>query len=199
MSLILICGCTRSATTYTAVLLKKLGLEVAHERLARDGTVSFELAVDESLWIPNHSQLFSSSKIFIHQVRHPLKVIKSNQFLNEKTTWKFIYKHIDAEPSEPILLRCAKYWYYWNILIENRSDWRFKIEDIDDVFYELCNRVGVKPNREVLKNIPRDIRTRMTESYGRKYLDVSWNMLEDLDKELCNKIKEKTLEYGYSL
>ena len=40
----LIVGCSRSGTRYTARVLQALGLNVAHENLAPDGSIGWEFA-----------------------------------------------------------------------------------------------------------------------------------------------------------
>jgi len=187
---ILFTGCGRSGTKYVADLMTLLGLDIKHEKIGKDGLASFFFAVDADRVpygpIPNVWR--DKIHLTLHQVRHPLKVIASSQTF--RFSWDFIIAHSPCKKGDPMLLNCAKYWYYWNLEAEKRSSWTWQIENIVFEFDELCKRVGVKPNDEALDSLPRNVNTR-------EHGDVGWEEIESLDKDLCNKIKDLAMRYGY--
>ena len=73
----------------------------------------------EQLWGPPSSN-YRFKHIF-HQVRHPLKTIASFHLANERS-WRYVFKHIpEMKIHEKIIVRCAKYWVYWNLMAEEKG------------------------------------------------------------------------------
>lgn len=148
---LLVTGCGRSGTKYTAELLQKLGMDVRHEEMGADGIATWCMAVDseDSPWGGGRRGIRFGA--ILHQVRHPLRVIPSLTTFTAPS-WNYIAKYIPCPAEEPIVLRAAKYWYYWNEEAEKVATWRYRIEAIENVFPEFCARAGVKPSLEALHN-----------------------------------------------
>ena len=74
---VLVTGCGRSGTGYMCTFLKASGLDVHHEYMGADGSVSWLMGatVDKAPWGPL-AKGFHFEHVF-HQVRNPLKVIQS--------------------------------------------------------------------------------------------------------------------------
>jgi hypothetical protein len=161
--------------------------------MGKDGIASWLMAVDTSQvpWGPP-SSLFSF-KTIIHQIRHPLDTISSLQTFND-LAWDFICNHIPSSCDEPLLLKCAKYWHYWNFKAERIAQWSYRIEDIREVFSELCFRIGIQANRAILDSTPTDINTRKGQ-----YKMVTWKDIAALDRNLALAIQEQAVRYGYLL
>lgn len=155
---VLVTGCGRSGTQYTAALLNRLGLAVGHESLGPDGVASWCMAVDSSdaPWGSGRHGL-SFAHVF-HQVRHPLDVIPSLTTF-APASWEFIARFIPIDPEEPILRRAAKYWLFWNERAEKLAEWRYPIEEISEQFDAFCTRLGIPARREAI-----DHTSRMTNS-----------------------------------
>jgi hypothetical protein len=189
----LITGCGRSGTSYISNLLTSLGLDIGHETMGKDGIASWLLAVNTDLvpWGPP-PKLFTF-KTVIHQIRNPLDTISSLQTFSD-IAWQFICNHIPASHDEPLLLKCAKYWHYWNLSTERVAQWSYRIEDINEVFDELCFRVGVPANRGILRITPTDVNTRKQQ-----YRKVSWKDIAAIDRNLALAIQEQSVRYGYLL
>ena len=222
---LLITGCGRSGTKYATFVLRRLGLDVRHEKMGEDGVASWFMAVDaKTVPFGDASRNFVFNHVF-HQVRHPLTVIPSVASFKEDT-WRFVCAHAPIDINERLLLRCAKYWYYWNLNAEKIADWRYRIEDFETVFNPFCERLGVVPDTRVLEQISRDVNTRklgwafhvyeeLCNRLGqtpkpliKRWLSVnknrdgqhpmSWNSLQLLDGELTENIRRKALDYGYT-
>jgi hypothetical protein len=220
---LLVTGCGRSGTRYVTFVLRRLGLDVRHEEMGRDGTVSWCLAVtpDSVPWGPS-AKAAEFDQVFL-QLRHPLNVISSCMGLRDES-WSFISAHIDCPASEPKLLRAAKYWVHWNELGEQIATWRYRIEELPEVFDEFCCRLDVGVERSVLDHIPSDVNTRRagravhlydelcellrvdTSSVVRRYLvakqesheEVTWECLRALSPEWELRVRAKAREYGYA-
>ncbi len=218
---VLVTGCGRSGTKFTALLLRRLGLDVRHEKLGRDGIAAWPLAVRTSTtpWCPVVApERFG--EIF-HQVRDPLEVICSVASF-KPDSWAYVYAHTSASGAEPLVLRGARYWLEWNEHAERIATWRYRIEDIVAVFDELCERLDVTADRSTLERLPADTNTRR---YGRAFHyydeisarlrlrrietvahavarpregpEVSWSTLERLDPSLAARVRAKAEAYGY--
>jgi len=197
---LLVTGCGRSGTGYTSQLLQESGLVIGHERLEKDGCVSWPMALDGEyeVWGPSAKGLHF--KHVFHQVRHPLDVISSwHTNTGEATpgllkTWKYVYDHIpQIKPEEPLLVRCAKYWYYWNLEAEKKAEWRYRIEDINLVVDEMEQRLGVSLNRTAFSNLRKDVNTRLPIKKWVTWLDLK----QALTEEDFSRIQAMALKYGY--
>ena len=125
---LLIIGCGRSGTNYLALVLEKAGYEIFHERIGKHGTVSWPMTVNSiSPWGPLSEDSFLN---IFHQVKHPLAVLTSwivNLHDLNRDEWLFIRRHIPQIKSEDsLIVQCAKYWYYWNLLAEKKQNGDFE-------------------------------------------------------------------------
>lgn len=195
---ILITGCGRSGTNYTAKLLSSMGLPFSHEGFPKKGMAAWPLAVkhnDEMLWWMLFRQGDLTFKPILHQVRHPLAVIASTQtFAN--SSWDYIKKYIPLHDSDSLLLKCMKYWYYWNLKAEEISEWTYRLESFSELFPEFCERIGhpeLIRKRDKIRKIARNVNSRADRAGA-----VTWSRLEEEDKELCARIKLLAGKYGYT-
>jgi hypothetical protein len=188
----LITGCGRSGTVYISCLLDELGADVPHETMGLDGIASWLLAVDagSAPWGPLR-RMFQYRTV-VHQVRHPLRAIASAQTFRPES-WGYICGHIPCDMTEPLLLRCAKYWHYWNLKAEQTAAWTYRIEELPRVFDRLCEAVGVLPDRSCLAAVPADVNSRRDS-----YSAITWDHLAELDPELTRKIQAQAARYGYA-
>ena len=168
---IYIAGAVRSATKYIQKVLIELGYDIGHEKAGKDGSVGYHLAVIQ----PENC---------LHQVRHPLKQISSIQAL---LNWGFIDSIIDIQAKT--LYGMMKVWYEWNKICESFCVWRYRIEELPDVWDEFLDRIGhpYTPLPEV-----------STRTNSLRHTDLTWDDLYKCNEELAQKIYEKHIEYGYS-
>jgi hypothetical protein len=195
---LLITGCARSGTFYMSLLLQKSGFDIRHESLGNDGAVAWPMAVG-SLSI--RGPIFQGQfKHVFHQVRHPLHQITSRSIQNSDLRdprWIFVRLHTpQIKPTDSILVSCAKYWYYWNLKAEKIAEWRYHIEDIDQIIDEFESRSGLSINRKQLKSLSRDINTREETKRAPK---ITWKQLKQkIPGDLYTNIEEMARRYGYS-
>lgn len=196
--LILITGCMRSGTTYSAKLLTLAGMKIGHECMDKDGCVSWCMAVDSDCapWGPGAKEY--RFKYVFHQVRNPLKVISSlystSLASGRKISWTFVCRHIpEIRMEDTEIAKAAKYWYYWNLQAEKKAGYRFRIEDFDTAIDKIENKIGIKLDKLALSNL-----SRKTNNWGPIVNSITW---EDIKNELSEKeytgIQEMALRYGY--
>jgi hypothetical protein len=221
---VLITGCGRSGTLYASVLLKKCGLDVPHEvRMGRDGISSWLFGTQSASvpWGP--SPRGYSFEHVIQLVRDPLACIPSIAMLRP-AAWEYIADHVSFESSDSQLLKSAKYWYRWNVMVERRASLRLKIEDMPGALAPICDRLDVHVDIAAVRHVPKDLNTRrygmllnslefrlldlglicrnpfrkkLLSRLTPRYGNVTWDDLRALDGSLMELIRGKALEYGY--
>jgi hypothetical protein len=176
---IYIAACARSGTVYITEVLKELGYKIGHEATDIDGSVGYHLAVVK----PDNC---------FHQVRHPLKQIAS---MLDHQSWGFMNQVIECEGRG--LLGCMQYWLLWNELIEEFCIWRYRIEQLPDIWEEFLDRIDHQwePLPEVRR---KNTREDSLPCRTKEFTKLNWAQLIDCNSELAQKIYDKHLEYGYS-
>ena len=191
--MILVAAHRRSGTRYTAKFLRKLGFKVGDNRVRADGAVSWvHVGVGrykDRLVLPNQFD-----RIF-HQVRHPLDVISSSQYIT-KPTEKFLRENIERELPQLHIGRTDAYpkpsdentkfqmitWLEWNKKIEAlKPEFRFKVEYLERL---VPNFVAEK------------------EKHSRKHIyknRFTWDDLHAVDPVLCTDVKYMARGYGYDV
>lgn len=181
-TMIIITGCGRSGTKYISKLCQSNGIDIGHEDYGTDGIVSWYLA--PSLTPP-------SGVSILHQVRHPLKVISSMTTALDKS-WNYISNFVHFGLDDSLLLKCMKYWHDWNMYVEDKANYRYRIEDIGVEFPKLLEISGFKAPKKINYKIPKNINTR-------KHVDYTKEDLEYEDKNLYSLIKDTAKRYGYKM
>jgi hypothetical protein len=169
----LITGCGRSATSYTAAVLRAAGLDVGHEGPGADGAVSSLWAVRDSTYPAWHAQGRPQFGTVLHQVRHPLPTIGSlTTALDSSLRWDA--RHIELDLRQGRVLVAAQYWLNWNLLCEARAQHRFRIEAVTPLFRLIAPGVPVGLN-------------------SREHRSVRWRDLGRYETE----VREMARRYGY--
>lgn len=206
--MILIIGTPSGATHYIAEVLRRCGLDIGHERMRKDGVVDFSgtfwrggwqpfRQYEEKTGIPFVPQKFDT---VLHQVRHPLNVINSQRF---GTAWEEITKYFELancsfDIQAPIMLRTMQLWYYFHIKGEKTAELTYRVEDIENVFPEICYRIGIKLNGDGLKKVSKNLY--QTKSKGDpEYTGWTWTDLMKYYPRLCKSIIKLARKYGYEI
>ena len=212
---LLVTGCGRSGTLYASEVWKGQGLDVRHENplppngcMGKDGIASWYMAVDDPNPPFGPSAAGYEFDFVLHQVRHPLKVIASvAQFvLEDPLSRDYIERNapqtrlLAAECSMPrkeqSLLQASRYWYYWNRLAHAKANMRVQVENLIASLAEICSRLGISYTPKVADEVS-------TSTHGRylylneAYWVITWEDIETLDRELCQKILDLATTYGY--
>lgn len=129
---IVVVGCARSGTKYTAEYLKRqYGLDVPHERHGKDGIVAHYYGLP-STW----REIKPKEVCIFHVVREPMAVANSvlPLLLPMLLAWKDSVELPNCEyEGYPSILTALAYWHDWNLLIEKNFPFahRFKVESLD--------------------------------------------------------------------
>lgn len=195
---LVIIGCGRSGTKFTSSLFQELGIMVGHERLEKHGISSWCLVPDtyKMAWGPSYKLLDYLKMPVIHQVRHPLDVISSvRTVFSGNKSWKFIQKFIPLNGNESLTLKSMKYWYFWNLIAENKSIFTYRVENIENELKKILEigKFNVDYN---INEISRIISKKVN---SRKHNDLSWNELKIVDEQLTSKIIDLAKRYGYEI
>ncbi|MEJ2171778.1 MAG: hypothetical protein P8X59_03260 [Woeseiaceae bacterium] len=207
----LITGCGRSGTSYMAKVLQAYGIGAGNERIGAEGVVGWQFAFDTSvryvkgrhvkIWLIRPDQ-YSFRRIF-HQVREPVKVISSCHTIMAKN-WRYIRRHIPIEPEDSLTMKCMKYWYYWNQAAQQRAEYTYRIEDLDQTLNRLLRDIGhpeLCDRDDVIGAIARNTNTRKDKKSigGRSYRQLTLADLQAEDEQLTAKIIDLAGEYGYDV
>jgi hypothetical protein len=204
----LITGCARSGTKFISNLLSQLFLDMPHERLGTDGSVSWYAG---GLKI-KYPSLYDKNKfdIVLHQSRNAIETIESITTLKY---WNYSNrgKNLPKGPSisyvspmeiipqiedENLILQSAKFWYYFNTHIMSFAEWTYPVEKIikdEEIFSEFCHRLKIS---EVPDNIFLNDNIHSRKHHSNRLM-VNWDVLEVLDKDLTEKIRILNFELGY--
>ncbi len=190
----LITGTGRSGTHFTSAALLALGVDAPHEAVGRDGCVSWKHAVNGTFEYIGKGRVSRIEdpgfKTVVHQVRDPLKVIASMQTFS-LSSWYYIAKSVEIQMTAPPLVTAMQAWVGWNELIEQRASWRFRIEDIDAVFPELCQRIGL--GSRALPTLPASRR----DSRSHRYKPLVWADLDCASRDWGRLVQGMAERYGY--
>ncbi|HLB52617.1 MAG TPA: hypothetical protein VJK48_02775 [Chlamydiales bacterium] len=194
---LLIIGCARSGTLYISKVLKACGLHIRHEKMGKEGMSTCDFVVDPKIGRWNlKPDDFHFAHIF-HQVRDPLQVISSTYRTEDIHSWHFIIQHMpEITIQDPHLVKCAKYWYYWNLAAEKKAEWTYRLEDLDEKWDEFQTRLGMHLPHDALLQVPKN-----TNSWAKENRhEFTWEDLKvALDRELYSNIIQLAKRYGYAI
>jgi hypothetical protein len=193
MPKLLIVGCGRSGTRYASKVLKAAALDVGHERPGADGMANWRsVACEEDL---------RSHDVVWHQVREPLGVIASFHTVMGRS-WDFVCQVEPRVPrSDPVLLRCMKYWLYWNELCESAADRTYRVESFLEGLPAMAGALGRELSQadlEAARKVPRNDHTRRRgHKVSGSYPVLSWGDLVAAEPDVAAEIGDQAKRYGY--
>lgn len=177
---ILVTGCGRTATTFTAALLSAIGLDVKHEKAGKNGMADWHSAVIRQ----------DEKTIILHQLRDPIKVMGSLTTFNPYS-WDYINKFIPMPDN--LLQKCMLYWLYWNRLttVIQSKPLLYQVELIHLEWDKICHHINI-PETTELPEIPKDMN-------HRNHPQLEWWQLEEQDQKLVDEIRKQAGLYGYEM
>jgi len=110
-----------------------------------------------------------------------------------KRMWDFVCRNApEIKMDDPHLVRCAKYWYYWNLKAEKMAEWTYRIEDFEEKRFEMERRLGIELT--AYPNISKKTNTRG------ELKQFTWNDLREvLTKKDFKNIRKLAVRYGYTV
>lgn len=200
---LLVLGLPRSATTYITRVIKSIGLDCRHEQQrATEAWVGWQYVVDAHYDDLHGIAADHEWEHIFHQVRHPLKVIGSGTVWGFKpVAWDWLEKHGQARlpagtfviPRDTAMHNWMVFWLGWNRLIEQRAEWRYRVEDIrdgTDTWAEFLGRLDIPPR--ACPGHPHNVNCRA-------HRQLTWDDLIACDAPLAGQVREMAERYGYAL
>lgn len=186
---VLILGHPRSGTLYTTVVLRTLGLDVEHERQGSDGSVTTQF------WYGTWK--LDDYDVILHQVRDPLKVIASSTKMRIGNPRVITHlarlsgTTLTAAQRKNKVRRYMATWLGFVNWADRLCAWRYRVEDMAEVFPRLCGEFGRSP-APPLPPIPESINT-----FHMHYRKLTYDDLARLDGDMAEQIRAKARVYGY--
>jgi hypothetical protein len=213
---LLIIGCGRSGTLYSAEVFRALGLNILHERdvvanqeCGRDGYASWFLTVEDPQPPFGPNAVGCEFQYILHQVRDPLKVIASfAQFILQKgqKSPAFLEKHVpdflegmdnpDLSLKEKLILQSSRYWYHWNLLAEEKASGTIQIEKLELLLPRLSADLGLAYKPEFIADVSKETNQRGIYLVDQPWV-INWKEIEKLDHRLYDQIRNLAVHYGY--
>jgi hypothetical protein len=192
---LLIVGCPRSGTIFAATVLRRCGgLDIGHEKIRSQGVVSWLFSANSAkpAWGPLPTK-YQFKHVF-HQVRHPLKCIATMHLVLPEA-WEYICREApEIKVDDPLLVRTAKMWVYWNLKAEKRAEMTYRVESMESILPEMGKRLGIALDLAVLKKI-----STTTHSRNSNFV-VSWSDLaQALEPSFYKQLVLLAERYGYDV
>jgi len=219
----LVTGVGRSGTHTVSALFKAVGLQLPHEKVGRDGSVSWVYAVDASK-VPRLSHdcgwLYPPGTLFqnvVHLSRCPIKTISS---LTTAKSCSLMYmmraKHMNIPalqrvhaihqpllsqhmPRSNVMIASAKLWLAWTQGVSKQADTHVRVEDLSQpaVLLHLCrSTVGNHPACARMQYLS-VAHIRRSKGNSRKHPDFSYQELSRAAPLLAQKVLAEGKRLGY--
>jgi hypothetical protein len=194
MPKLLILGCGRSGTRYVTKVLACAGLQIGHEKPGRDGMCNWR-SVGQPDDIESHDVVW-------HQVRHPLGVIASFHTVMGRS-WDYI---CEVEPrisrDDSLLLRCMKYWLYWNERCAQAATVTYRVENIAALLPSLLERMQVSHSETIISSClsisTKDHTRQKVHKVSSSYPTVTWDDVFAADESIALQIRQQGEKFGYN-
>lgn len=205
---LLVLGTGRSGTTFTAKALKvAAGLEVTHEKVGRDGTVSHYFVTDSD-WYPmapwdgwhqkekmhvGERRSDFTFDLVVNITRDPRKTIPSMTKVFDSITWHFyVVNGFIPEHYRNSTLRAMHLWYNHTIASVGQAQLTFKLEAYAEAWPQFMALLGNDaPYPAHLKPMNK------TGGY-KKYEPITFADMAKHDAHLAKNIRTLARELGYT-
>lgn len=206
---LVVVGNSRSGTTWLSRVLRAKSLDVRHEYVGDDGTVSCFFFMDVR-WYPFSPSTHPKGKIahvgerlrqfeFENKfmiVRDPLKTIGSiwSTIGREHQRWLEEFNVIESD-IKPKMLKAMHIWYEVNRRCELFAMERFRLESLASGGSDWRRMCKLLHMDNVLPDIPPSNKSRGIF----KARKITWKMMREADSELAAKIASMAKRYGYGV
>lgn len=201
---LLVLGSGRSGTMFTAKALRTVGINVLHEKVGDDGTVSHYFVVDSD-WYPmapwQDKQLKKhvgerrsdfEFKHTLHITRDPRKAIPSMTKIFGSVTWQFYVDNgLIPDIRKNATLRAMHYWLAHNKLSEKQADLTFNLERYQQAWPAVMEMLGTN------EPYPAHLKPMNKTGGFRAYTPLTFDQMIDIDADLGKQIKHLAKRYGY--
>lgn len=216
---LLVTGCGRSGTQYTAAVLEALGIRTTHERVYTPDLIPGDetsLKTIAERWQNTDAECswlaapfipyLPEDVIVLHQVRHPLKVIRcwaSHRLLSKPAETSLYARRVMPElEGRGDVEGAATYWYSWNLMIEANlslsgrcsNTLRYRVENVPVApFFGILRRAGHSVTLDQVEAAFRDTPHKGACHHVDSPSDPTWESLSQMSLWLPLTAKR----YGY--
>lgn len=185
----LICGLghSRSGTGYLSKYLQSLGIDVGHEKMGKDGIVSWMFAIDNASEVPysidNSVPNDYQFKYKIHVIRNPYNAIQSVAMGSDSLeSWEYRKKFINLNMNLNKYELAIESYIKWNNLILSTSpDLSVQLENCEEIIVDFLRSKNIK-----LKDGDDSI-SKKTNTRSYNYLKKS-ELVDELSDEYIDKL-----------
>lgn len=167
----LITGFPRSGTQYISRCLRRFGYGIGEEQIFphSHGVVSWKHAPEHKKFSP-----------VAYQMRNPVNTIASAQTIPIEDYFNYIWPHIEMpkDHKDP-LKRAIHAWPRW--YNKFAKGYVYKIEQVEEVYPELFEHLGLKPPEKWTKQVP-------TNQNTREYEKIEFKDIYEIDEESAKMI-----------
>ncbi len=214
---LLIVGCGRSGTLYSAEVFRALGLDILHERdqvsgrtaEGKDGFASWFLTVNDPAPPYGPDRIGCEFEMSIHLVRHPLKVIASfAQFILQTgvKSAEFVERYVpdlragldssELSLQQKLVLQASRYWFHWNLMSEQVGRETIRLEKMREELPRLCDRLNLSYSPAALETVSPRTNERTLFIKDTPWI-VEWKDIAEMDPNLYHNIRQLASRYGY--
>jgi hypothetical protein len=203
---LLVTGCGRSGTGFAAKVFEAAGIPSSHEIYFNPNHRQWpsEWSGVESSWLaaPFIQQLPDHVHV-VHQVRHPLAVIRSFmgfEFFRPDLHSKYVtfaYRYAPAiQDWDEQIDKCMQYWISWNELVEKHKVPRHRLEDLGpERLQTMAHAGGLSVTREQMQKAT----LKVGKTYNHRARDASVTAKRLLERPLGPKLQDLAKKYGYDV
>lgn len=198
---ILIVGCPRSGTKYISQVFKKAGLSSTHENdKGKDVVVGWRYAASGKAFCYHFRHICRFYTEFTqvwHQVRNPVKVLRSLPALGDYRNWAHIVDSRLGLGDRRSLEYGMQFWLSWTRRCDDMCDWRYRVEDVQDgskVWRKMCKRLDLGE-----QGLPPVSQRNNTRVKHKRYRSVTLADMRAADPGLAGKVIRRAKKYGYDL
>jgi len=186
--MLLITGSGRSGTAYITRVLQRCGLDVKHEAVGKDGSVSGFYCFEAKSYPGKHKTPRPKFDVILHQVRDPLKTIASvTTGRNRDWSQQFVDVEHDASP----LRWACYYWLTWNREAERQALWTYRIEELSTAWETLRSVLDFDTDyASATFNVPLTVN-------AREHAAITWRAVQNAAPEIYDSIRAMADRYGY--
>jgi hypothetical protein len=176
-----------------ARILLASGLEVRHEDMGKDGTVSCFFAVDDYYYHGRHHDRLAVCEfdVRLYQTREPLATIGSLTEFHKTWFWHWQQKHTGISGDEEPLTRAARFYDAWSDLCEAaQNDLQYRIEDLDAAWPRISDLLGLSIEHPPIPVTEKNIG-------ASDHIEVTWDDLKSVSPLLYTRTRQRAERYGY--
>jgi hypothetical protein len=203
MKRFLVTGCPRSGTGYAAALFRALGVRCGHEDVFGVGQALGRKPVDwngyggDSSWLAVPA-LPLDDVVVLHQVRHPLEVVRSivgvgfladpSRIGRGQRRFAAVVRLHNSEVFTPDVdaERAALMWRIWNTRAEEHATFTYRLEDLDvGLLLSLAHLVELELSSDqavqALDRIPSSVNRRRRDD------SIAWDSIAPMLGDLADR------------